>query len=399
VRQGRAFGVHILLGSQTLAGSYSLPRSTIGQMAVRIALQCSDADAHLILSEENTAARLLGRPGEAIYNDANGLFEGNHPFQIVWLEEEEREQILERVQEFARTRNYPTRAPIVFEGNMPAELAKNRLLGDVLSAPTWPEPAPVVRAWLGSAVAIKDPTSVDLARQSGKNVLVVGHQEEEALGVLTACFTSLAAQHSPAASRFYVFDGARADSPATGVWSRMASLVPHDVRTATVRAMPDLINEISEDLARREQSHEENWPPIYLFIYDLARFRDLRRNDDDFSFSRREEEKPSPASQFAKILREGPSLGIHVLMWCDTYANVGRALDRAAMREIELRVLFQMNVADSSNLIDSPAASQLGVHRALLYNEGDGRLEKFRPYGPPPDEWLAWFQGQLRARA
>ncbi|MFQ5342050.1 MAG: FtsK/SpoIIIE domain-containing protein, partial [Anaerolineae bacterium] len=45
VRQGRAFGVHVLLGSQTLAGAYTLARSTIGQMAVRIALQCSEADS------------------------------------------------------------------------------------------------------------------------------------------------------------------------------------------------------------------------------------------------------------------------------------------------------------------------------------------------------------------
>src|SRR6266568_6635179 len=80
VRQGRAFGIHVLLGSQTLGGAYSLARSTIDQMAVRVALQCSEADGHLILSEENHAARLLSRPGEAIYNDANGLVEGNDPF-------------------------------------------------------------------------------------------------------------------------------------------------------------------------------------------------------------------------------------------------------------------------------------------------------------------------------
>src|SRR5207248_1342230 len=59
VRQGRAFGLHVLLGSQTLGGAYSLARSTIDQMAVRIALQCSEADAQLILSDDNAAARLL----------------------------------------------------------------------------------------------------------------------------------------------------------------------------------------------------------------------------------------------------------------------------------------------------------------------------------------------------
>ena len=86
--------MHVLLGSQTLGGAYTLARSTIDQMAVRIALQCSEADAHLILSEDNSAARLLSRPGEAIYNDANGLVEGNNPFQVVWLGDDRREQYL-----------------------------------------------------------------------------------------------------------------------------------------------------------------------------------------------------------------------------------------------------------------------------------------------------------------
>ncbi|HMP07000.1 MAG TPA: FtsK/SpoIIIE domain-containing protein, partial [Lacipirellulaceae bacterium] len=99
VRQGRAFGIHVLLGSQTLSGAYSLARSTIGQMAVRIALECSEGDAHLILSDENPAARLLSRPGEAIYNDQNGLVAGNHPFQVVWLPDAERQRYLAALRE------------------------------------------------------------------------------------------------------------------------------------------------------------------------------------------------------------------------------------------------------------------------------------------------------------
>ncbi len=128
VRQGRAFGMHVILGSQTLGGSYSLPRATLGQMAVRIALQCSEADAHLILSEDNTAARLLTRPGEAIYNDANGMIEGNNLFQVVWLTDERRENYLDRMQEMAHDRHIQKPPPIVFEGNLPADVSKNPLL-------------------------------------------------------------------------------------------------------------------------------------------------------------------------------------------------------------------------------------------------------------------------------
>ena len=72
VRQGRAFGIHVLLGSQTLGGAYSLARATLGQMVIRVALQCNEADAYLIMDENNSAPRLLSRPGEGIYNDAAG---------------------------------------------------------------------------------------------------------------------------------------------------------------------------------------------------------------------------------------------------------------------------------------------------------------------------------------
>ena len=44
----------------------------MGQMGVRIALQCSETDSQVILSDDNSAARLLTRPGEAIYNDQSG---------------------------------------------------------------------------------------------------------------------------------------------------------------------------------------------------------------------------------------------------------------------------------------------------------------------------------------
>src|SRR5205085_8700365 len=59
VRQGRAFGIHVLLGSQTIGGTSGLARSTIGQMAVRIAPQTSEADSQLILGDNDAAARLL----------------------------------------------------------------------------------------------------------------------------------------------------------------------------------------------------------------------------------------------------------------------------------------------------------------------------------------------------
>ena len=47
-----------------------------------------------------------------------------------------------------------------------------------------------------------------------------------------------------------------------------------------------------------------------------------------------------------------------------------------------------MSATDSSQLIDTPAASKLGRTRALFIEEGLERPEKFRPYGMPGWEWL-----------
>jgi S-DNA-T family DNA segregation ATPase FtsK/SpoIIIE len=397
VRQGRAFGIHVLLGSQTLAGAYSLARSTIGQMAVRIALQCSEADAHLILSEDNTAARLLSRPGEAIYNDANGLLEGNHPFQVVWLPDSEREYYLREVARRAKQMQHPMPPPIVFEGNVAADPGKNESLREMLESV--PEASQSAQAWLGAAVAIKEPTAANFRRQSGSNLLLVGQQEEMALGVLATALVSLAAQMpTNDAASFYLLDGTHPEAPHAEFWSQVATRLPLDIRCVLPRKVPETLTTIAAELDRRMQSSDDSAPPIYVFIHNLARFRDLKKSDDDYGFSMSEDTEVSPGKQLTSILRDGPAFGIHVLVWCDTYNNLNRWIDRPTLRDLEMRVLFQMGATDSSNLMDSPEASRLGVHRAILYSEEQGQWEKFRPYGPPADEWLGWVRRRLENR-
>jgi hypothetical protein len=403
VRQGRAFGIHILLGSQTLGGAFSLARSTLGQMAVRIALQCSEADAHLILSEENGAARLLSRPGEAIYNDANGLIEGNHFFQVVWLGEQRRERYLERIRalESAGGDGRP-RPQIVFEGNVPAELASNPKLVAALAAPAPSMMPKALHAWLGDAVAIKDPTAAAFRRQAGAHLLVVGQNDEAALAMTVGAVVGLAAQLPPEGGRFLVLDGTPDDARHAGTLGRLAKVVPQPVQVCGWRDLAPALAEVGALVERRNADRAFDEPPVFVLVHDLARFRDLRKGDDDyggFSFNRREDEPPSPSKVFASILKDGPGVGVHAVVWCDSLNNLNRSLDRGLLREFEQRVLFQMSPNDSSTLIDSPAAGKLGYHRALYASEEEGRLEKFRPFGLPDDAWWADVRRRFEARA
>ena len=392
VRQGRAFGIHVLLGSQTLAGAYSLARSTLGQMAVRIALECSEADAHLILSDENTAARLLNRPGEAIYNDQNGLLAGNHPFQVVWLSDPQRQEYLTTLRGLPLSAARAGEPAIVFEGNVPADPRDNPDLVAAISHPertTHLEPT----IWLGSAVRIEPATNVMLRRQGGHNLAIVGQDEMMGAGMLASAVVALAAQHGEAGAKFTVLDGARPESPALGMWPEVAAAVGDAVEVIPPRGAAHAVSSLADEVVRRGQSPEERYAAIYLVIYDLAQIRDLRQTEDDygFSFSASGNGKtPGADKRFREILKEGPVVGVHVLLWCESYNSLTRALDRMTLREIEYRVSMQMSAADSTSLIDSPAATLLGEHRAILYRDDLGTQTKFRPYGRPGEDWLAW---------
>src|ERR1017187_9228774 len=193
VRQGRAFGIHVILGSQTLGGAYTLARATIGQMVIRIALQCNEADAYLIMDQDNPAPRLLSRPGEGIYNDAAGAIEGNSPFQAVWLSHRTRDSWLTKIRERAdeNPNQYP--GPIVFEGNAPADVQENIPLRLALQKLATQIPAQG-GIWLGAPNSIKGPTEAIFRPQSGGNLLVVGQSEERTATILSVALVSLAAQ-------------------------------------------------------------------------------------------------------------------------------------------------------------------------------------------------------------
>jgi hypothetical protein len=235
-------------------------------------------------------------------------------------------------------------------------------------------------------------------------MLMVGQQDEAALGMFATMVIGLAAQHTPTeashygGARFYVLDGSLDDSPHAGYLARLEGVTLHEVKVIGRRELPDVLSELAGEVERRQQQSHTTGHTLYLLIYGLHRFRDLRRSEDDFSFSRRPDDKPNPAEQFGTLLKEGPGLGIHTIVWCDSLNNLNRSMDRQTLREFELRVLFQMSAGDSSTLIDSPAASKLGVHRAFFESEEQGRLEKFRPYGLPSEAWLEFASKQLKAK-
>ncbi|MCU0726080.1 MAG: hypothetical protein MUE73_09870, partial [Planctomycetes bacterium] len=380
VRQGRAFGIHVILGSQTLSGIYTLARGTLGQMGVRIALQCNEADSYLILSEDNGVARLLGRPGEAIYNDKSGLVEGNNPFQVVWLTDEEQRRRLRRIGERAAASDLERREFVVFEGNQPADVLGNRELLALVSS-TAPAADDTTRVWLGEPNAIKGPTEAAFQAASGSNLLVVGQRRDAAFAMMVASIFALAARYRGAGARIVILDGGGHEPEFAQRFEDLLAALPGRIERHDIRTTPEAVAEIAAIVKAREDGDDDR-TPIFVFAFGIQRLRMLRR-EEDYSIKFGEEESASSGEQFGTILAEGPPRRVHTIVWCDTVQNLQRTLSRKAMREFDMRVLFQMSAADSSEMIESSAANRLGLASALLAVESLGTFEKFRPYAVP----------------
>jgi hypothetical protein len=396
VRQGRAFGIHVLLGSQTLGGAYTLARATLGQMVVRIALQCNEADAYLIMDEENPAPRLLTRPGEAIYNDTAGTLEGNSPFQIVWLSDRERDQYLAKAAALAADSGTRWPTPVIFEGNAPADVVENVPLHDLLAAEVL-QPVPAPRAFLGAPNSIKGPTEAVFQRQSGNHLLIVGQRDEAALALLGVSLISLAAQHAKDGARFILLDGNPPESAPRRFLEQVVQAVRQDIRFAQPHEVEAIMTELAtEQESRSNEGHGAGAAAVYLLVHELPKFRKLRF-EEDFAFSLDDAKvAANPGVQFNNLIIDGASLGLHVLCTCDTYNNLNRLLSRKAVAEFEMRVLFQMSANDSAALIDSPKAGDLGLHRAVFSNGAQGWMETFRPYSLPESGWLEEAAGKLK---
>ena len=144
------------------------------------------------------------------------------------------------------------------------------------------------------------------------------------------------------------------------------------------KSIPELVEKLETYINENEGKYVEE--AKYIFLLGINRAKDLRENLD-YSFSN-DSDAVNYNKKFLNILREGPEVGVHFIVWSDSLSNLIKIISRHKLDEFENRIVFQMDQNSSSTLIDSDAAFKLGYNRALVYNDDSGLFDKFRPYEP-----------------
>lgn len=190
VRQGRAFGVHLILASQSYSNITGIDRAVFDQMAVRIVLKCSKADANLLLDNGSSEIDQISidDPGRAVYNSEAGNKEYNSHFRVAYIDPSKHRGMLQEIsnstREFADPKQ-PTRILLsniednnysIFNQFPNYNTAGYKTLG---------------RLYIGEPLSVTNNMAVDFTRNEYSNLLMIGGDTEKARSMYAFAIISL----------------------------------------------------------------------------------------------------------------------------------------------------------------------------------------------------------------
>ena len=384
IRQGRGFGIHVLLGSQSLAGMDALGGHVHQLLPVRILLPATEIDGRKVLGEANNAGDFLITAGEGILNSANGAIQANERFKGALLHETDRIARIKVMREKADRAGF-TRRPMVFEGNAmaPLDALDPRQFREELAASgTSP-----VRLRTGRPMSVGELGDIPLTREAGSNVMaVVRAGESDGVGILPASGPAsglLVAAVTSAAMSSAEIDVIDFLSPDDGLDLVLEPLL--DAGRITLRrrrAFADLLERYSAEVADRVERDDARAATRVLFLFGVHRARELDSETGSLDAD------TDLADKLEQIMRDGPEVGVHVWLWADSLSAASRRMTPRMMREVGWRIAGKMSADDSDRLIGTGQAQELRESQLIVANEDRGISTRMIGHAVPSQNWL-----------
>ena len=358
LRQGRAYGINILLATQTLKGIQSLSMSQmISQIGCRIALSCSEEDSATILGNNNWEAAKLNSPPEGIINNSNGAKSANQKFLIPFADKDLCKKHIEQITREANRLGYSNTTK-VFDGS---KLPKMPPAAWFSSKNT-----DAVELHLGEQLSFEaEPLSITLAKRHCSNLLISGYNDTIHDGLLSSVLQSLYTRND--FDEIVYFNGRKVEPLGASKYlnSTCYSVTQHD----------NILNlKLSEIVSQLSESKR------ILIIDGLESTKEFHSGS---SFrSHKKNVPPSPEENLKTILELGPSQGTFVIAFIDNWKRCNSSC-KSLMGFFEMRIGFCMNEDDAGSFISGSIGRFKGLkqnNRAVFSNRLKNQIHWFRPY-------------------
>jgi DNA segregation ATPase FtsK/SpoIIIE, S-DNA-T family len=431
-QQGRSAGIHLLLGSQRFGAAGMLNQAAIfGSIHLRLAMKMSQNDVQALTEFGREGKRLVEQcdlTGKIVLNDQSGDDKANEFGKVALLELPEVAVILDALCEKADAEWTAEErfATVVFDGQEQPNIAENPLIIDVLrrqSRPTEEQWRTIATAsaheggfgvrdwfagerplafWFGQELNVHGQARAILRRRAMENLLLVGENQAAIYGMLAGAICSVPIGEMPSGLRLWILDRAVPGTP----WEHTLDIVASAVldpfgfqaqRSHDHRQLTAWLDEFCAELDRRfarDESELGAEPTWLLIVAGADRLPQLTRTQNKFGTS----VDTAEGEKLKRIYRDGPALGLHVILSFPAAGPLKLCLDRPQLEQFKHRVITQISEADSFLLIgnDHGAKLQRGEAKPIfaIYQDTIGGVEtKFKPY--TADAQMPWPE-QLR---
>lgn len=411
VRQGRAFGVHMILASQSYSNITGIDKAVFDQMAVRIVLKCSKTDANLLLDEGSTEIDQISidDPGRAVYNSEAGNKEYNSHFRVAYIEPEKHRGMLQDIsdstKQFADAKQ-PTRILLSnIEDNNYSIF--NQFV--TLNANTYKTPG---RLYIGEPLSISNSMAMDFSRSEYSNLLMIGGDTEKArsmfaFSILSLCINyKIAHQQAPEKPFIYLLnckpldDSYFKDTP-----KLLAEFLPEYIQyvgCGDTNEIQSIVSKMYDDVSNGANSIDTD---KYFFVFGYQRAEELKSEiqlsqseDIDSLFnimpSSSSSSRLSLKEMFRTIVKDGAQKGVHTLIWQDSF-NALYQDDKDIMSYFSMKIAFDMSLEEYSRFVSANDVSLMSENNAIYYNRARDN-QKFRPYQSPDEDWLKNISDKLK---
>lgn len=409
VRQGRAFGVHLILASQSYSNITGIDRAVFDQMAVRIVLKCSKADANLLLDNGSTEIDQISidDPGRAVYNSEAGNKEYNSHFRVAYIEPERHRGMLQEISD--KTISYAKQPTRILLSNI--EDNKYSIFNQFQNYE--PNRCPVPgRLYIGEPLSVTNNMNMDLTRNDNSNLLMLGNDTEKARSMFAFAILSLCInykiKHGKAPDQPFIYllnckpldDSYFKDTPQIIA----SELLPEYIRyihCGDENATQDVLSELLDNLKCTTPIGDTD---KYFFVFGYQRAEELKSEtklsqgddiDSLFNLMPSSSNKPklSPKEIFHLIVKDGAKRGVHAILWQDSYSALEQD-DNNIMSYFNLKVAFDMSPEEFSRSVGANDISLMSENNAIYYNKARDN-QKFHPYQAPDEDWLNDISAKL----
>lgn len=403
VRQGRAFGVHLILASQSYSNITGIDRAVFDQMAVRIVLKCSKADANLLLDNGSSEIDQISidDPGRAVYNSEAGNKEYNSHFRVAYIDPSKHRGMLQEISDSTRQFADPKQPTRILLSNIEDN---NYSIFNQFPYYDGAKYATPSRLYIGEPLSVTNNMAMDFARSEYSNLLMIGADTEKARSMFAFAIMSLCINYwiinrkAPETPIVVLFnckpldDSYFKDTP-----KLLAEFLPKYVRYVACGDMSEIQTIVSDFYNSVSNSRQAEETDKYFFVFGYQRAEELKSEtkltqsediDNLFNImpSGVNHQKLSPKDMFRMIVKDGAQKGIHTILWQDSF-NVLYQDDKDMMSYFSMKVAFDMSPEEYSRFVSANDISLMSENNAIYYNRARDN-QKFRPYQAPDEEWL-----------